>query len=156
MNINKECANCRKTKPEIDFKISKTGNVSKECIECKEKFSKKVDRTSKEYIRKRQLKYSYGIDLEYYNHLFESQEGKCAICKTHQIELEKTLSVDHCHKTNIIRGLLCGNCNTVLGMAKDNITTLENAISYLKSGVSFSYKSVKRELIDWISSNSLF
>lgn len=42
--------------------------------------------------------------------------------------------VDHDHVTGTIRGLLCSKCNTLLGMAKDNIAILENAIKYLKKG----------------------
>jgi hypothetical protein len=31
-----------------------------------------------------------------------------------------------------IRGFLCRACNSFIGLAKDNITTLENAVKYLK------------------------
>ena len=68
---------------------------------------------------------------DYFN-LFEKQNNKCAICG---IEF-KTINegcVDHCHNTNIIRGILCNKCNLLLGMANDNIKILENAIFYLKT-----------------------
>jgi len=41
-----------------------------------------------------------------------------------------------CHKTGKIRGLLCGNCNTSLGLLKENIGVLNNAIKYLKRSMS--------------------
>lgn len=41
------------------------------------------------------------------------------------------LLVDHNHTTNIVRGLLCNNCNTALGKFKDNMEILTNAISYI-------------------------
>ena len=40
--------------------------------------------------------------------------------------------IDHNHKTNKIRGILCGNCNMGLGHFKDNLDVLKNAIKYLE------------------------
>lgn len=48
------------------------------------------------------------------------------------LELSRYLSVDHNHKSNKIRGLLCLNCNAGLGNFRDNITLLKKAISYLE------------------------
>lgn len=56
------------------------------------------------------LKRTYGINIKIYNSMLSDQDGKCKICK----EVKK-LFVDHCHKTNKIRGLLCIKCNTGLG-----------------------------------------
>lgn len=78
------------------------------------------------------LKQTYGIDISIYNQMFKEQEGKCFGCKIHQNDLKSSLNVDHCHKTGKIRGLLCRKCNSVLGLANDNITILENLINYLK------------------------
>lgn len=44
----------------------------------------------------------------------------------------KPLAVDHDHEISQIRGLLCNDCNRLLGAAKDDIETLEAAIDYLK------------------------
>lgn len=74
------------------------------------------------------LKERYNISIEEYNSILEKQNNLCAICKL----LSKTkLNVDHCHNTGRIRGLLCGNCNRALGLFKDNIQYLYNAIEYL-------------------------
>jgi len=43
----------------------------------------------------------------------------------------KHVMVDHCHETNRIRGLLCRRCNIGLGMFKDSIRNLKEAINYL-------------------------
>jgi len=83
--------------------------------------------------RKAHLKRAFGISLEQYEEMLETQKGKCAICndiKTH--DKHGVLAVDHCHKTGNIRGLLCFKCNTVLGSVNDNIEILINAIKYLK------------------------
>lgn len=71
------------------------------------------------------------------------QDMKCAICarnffdlpfvqKTHQKELKPNINIDHDHRTNLVRGLLCDECNKGLGFMKDNIGRLQAAISYLK------------------------
>jgi hypothetical protein len=76
---------------------------------------------------------SYNLTIDDYNKMFTSQNGCCKICGKHQSEFKKSLSIDHNHQTNEVRGLLCNNCNTILGHAKDDIEILQNAIKYLKS-----------------------
>lgn len=70
----------------------------------------------------------YGISLDDYNKIQITQEGKCLICKN----LSGKLYIDHCHKTNKFRGLLCPSCNTAIGLFRDNINILTNAIKYLE------------------------
>jgi len=87
-----------------------------------------------EKIKEQKLKKNYGISLEQYNEMFDKQKGRCAICGTHQNELKQMLSVDHCHETNRIRGLLCNGCNRGIGYLKDDIRIVENALKYLSFG----------------------
>ena len=74
------------------------------------------------------LKYQYGITLIDYNKMFEQQKGKCAICKRHQNNLTRTLSVDHDHKTNKVRALLCITCNTDVSVVENR---LKEMLKYL-------------------------
>ena len=61
--------------------------------------------------------------------LFLSQAGKCAIClKT----FSSTPHADHDHKTRIVRGLLCSNCNRGIGHLQDDPTVVERAAAYLR------------------------
>lgn len=77
-----------------------------------------------------ELKYKYGITKEDYNKLFKEQNGKCAICGKHQIDLNVRLCVDHNHLTGAIRGLLCMKCNYSLGHYE---SIKEKAEFYLRS-----------------------
>ena len=81
------------------------------------------------------------ISLDTYNDLLLKQNNKCAICgydetalANNQIKIRR-LSVDHDHQTNKIRGLLCKNCNSAIGLFKDNPDIILSAYRYLKSDV---------------------
>jgi hypothetical protein len=99
-------------------------------------------RNNKSKAREHQLRYKFGITLEEYNQINQSQGGVCAICEgvnttrtkgtTSGKNIKMSLAVDHNHKTGKVRGLLCSNCNTSLGSFKDNPALLRKAISYLE------------------------
>lgn len=86
-----------------------------------------------EFFKDKHYRQNYKITLDEYNNLFKLQNGKCVICGTHQSQLTRKLSVDHNHKTQKIRGLLCNNCNHGIGKFMDNIEYLKNAIEYLST-----------------------
>ena len=67
------------------------------------------------------------MTLQEFKALESSQDG-CAVCSK-----QVKLVVDHDHSTNEIRGLLCSNCNTGLGMFKDSTELLEKASNYLRN-----------------------
>lgn len=71
----------------------------------------------------------YGITMGDYQTMNENQKGLCLICFGKS--KGKRLSIDHCHETNIVRGLLCDKCNLGLGCFNDDIGRMKNAISYL-------------------------
>jgi hypothetical protein len=75
------------------------------------------------------LKHLYGITADELHALYAKQDGRCAICK--KPEGEKALCVDHDHDTGEVRGLLCNNCNAMLGYAQDNTEILRRAIYYV-------------------------
>ena len=73
------------------------------------------------------LKRAYNITLDEIEILKSQQDGRCSIC----LEQVARLVVDHCHKTNKIRSLLCTTCNAGLGQFKDSVVLLARAIEYL-------------------------
>lgn len=77
-------------------------------------------------------KYSrYNITYAEYLVMLEDQNNVCRIC-LENCPTGKRLSVDHCHITGIVRGLLCTRCNMGLGYFKDNEDLLLEAIEYLR------------------------
>jgi len=100
--------------------------------------STKYYSSNKENFREYWLFKSHGITLTEYDEMYKKQKGRCAICKIHQNKLNIWLHVDHNHKNGKNRGLLCSVCNHALGYFKDNITSIENAIQYLKRKTEFS------------------
>lgn len=65
--------------------------------------------------------------------MYIKQEKKCLICeKEYALGGRNGLYVDHCHQTNIVRGLLCPSCNMAIGILQESKQIFENAIVYLK------------------------
>ena len=90
-----------------------------------------------DHYKKQDLKRAYGITLDWYNETLKNQNYCCAICFKHESQNTTRngkplkLSVDHCHDTGTIRGILCNNCNRAIGMLNHNPTILTSAIQYL-------------------------
>lgn len=87
-------------------------------------------------LRNAHLKRKYGITGEQYDRMFEAQCGLCAICRCEPQSPARghrpVFYVDHDHATKEVRGLLCHDCNTLLGNAHDRPEILTAAISYLQ------------------------
>lgn len=69
-----------------------------------------------------------GVDAAKFTEMLVAQDGKCAVCRK---VWKKKLYVDHCHKTNRVRGLLCGPCNTAIGQLGDDLAGVMRAVDYL-------------------------
>lgn len=145
----KICNLCKKDKP-LDL-FSKTKQLKSgykgHCKDCHNLINKKyydVSSNSKKQIewaknnpesrkktyRKHTIKKKYGLSWEEYEDLLKKFNNKCGICGGTD---QKELSIDHDHKTGLVRGLLCNNCNNGLGRFKDSIILLSMAINYLQT-----------------------
>jgi len=131
--MEKKCSKCGIQKPITDFHHRKQNNdgYSGVCKQCRYKYNyeDKYPRSALDL----KLRKDYGITLADYDIMFEQQCGVCAICGKPQPKQFHRLAVDHDHVTGKVRGLLCQSCNGMLGLAKDNITTLCDAIKYLEA-----------------------
>lgn len=82
--------------------------------------------------RKHQLRTKYGLSFSEYLNVLERQDYVCAICKITPLDSKLSFTVDHCHKTGLLRGVLCYSCNSGLGYFRDSQVNLIAACSYLK------------------------
>ncbi|WP_309317411.1 endonuclease VII domain-containing protein [Streptomyces salinarius] len=123
----KECGICREWKAEAEF----YGNVRH--VDGLSTYCRRCDRGVGMARR-------YGITLDDYTDLLDAQGGGCGICG-HTPEDPLSLAVDHDHACcsgrkacgKCVRGLLCADCNRVLGMFDDDVSRFERAITYLRS-----------------------
>lgn len=72
----------------------------------------------------------YGIDVPDYERILAEQGGGCYICGK-KPEPKRALDIDHDHKTNKVRGLLCSIHNRGLGMLGDDIKSIVKVLEYL-------------------------
>lgn len=73
--------------------------------------------------RAARIKYRYRVTAEEYDTRCAAQDGKCAICgqppgANVRAHWGGKLCVDHDHASGTIRGLLCNDCNLVVGYGK--------------------------------------
>lgn len=93
------------------------------------------ERTRDAHMRNR-----YGIGLAEYDALLAAQGNCCAICRVSADTAERPrhwhanhpFSIDHCHTTGKVRGLLCNACNLLLQNNRD-AETYRNAAAYLEN-----------------------
>ncbi len=90
--------------------------------------------------RDKQLQANYGVSLDEYNALSHAQDDVCAICKQPEKNrggkkrtenVTPMLHVDHDHVTGKIRGLLCSECNTAIGMLHEDPNRIKALLKYL-------------------------
>lgn len=116
------CAGCERLLPKVLFVASSTrGTIRRWCRFCVK------------------LK-NHGLDMSRFSELVISQSGLCPLCESQL----KSPSVDHDHRCcanvyscgSCIRGVLCRNCNSALGLAGDSVKVLSKMVTYLKdSGI---------------------
>ena len=132
---SKICPKCHIKKDEFDFEINhaQVDGLDSWCKDCrrKSKAEYRAQHRDRELDWAQKLSFYYGITPFEFNMKLDRQGGVCAICKQPE-ENGKRLSVDHCHDSNTVRGLLCNACNSVLLRKRHTIELLKSAISYLE------------------------
>ncbi len=81
------------------------------------------------------LRKEYGLSIAQYREMVTAQSSLCAICGKPETSVIHgrviNLTVDHCHATGNVRGLLCRRCNVAMGALDDSSDLLRAAAAYL-------------------------
>lgn len=134
--MTKSCSLCKAEKPLSDFfhfydKWTDKKYPSARCRKCHVKY-KHENPNTKRNRKSEKLKLRYGLTYERWKEIRAEQNHQCMICKKSESEIGKILDVDHCHKENHVRGVLCNSCNILIAKAHDNVDILKSAINYLE------------------------
>lgn len=145
------CCICSEEKKLQEFDRAKTNTTRgwvfrSKCKKCNKKLCSEYGKSNRKKRNKRLKKWrkcnpelakmndkrkrykKYGITLKQLELLKKTNNYCCWIC-----DRKKRLFVDHCHKTNKIRGILCPQCNTYLGIIEDSIQKIEKLKKYLEN-----------------------
>ena len=126
----KQCGSCDEWFDVESFGKRPNGSYKTYCVDCKTEMDREYYERTKDDAKDRFLVRTYGISTRDVERMKVAQDYKCATCGDE--ESGRGLFVDHDHETGEVRGLLCHNCNSSLGLVKDNIDTLKAMIEYLE------------------------
>jgi len=128
----------QKNHPEVNRKSNAKYRAlhREKVLETARQYARRVRKENPEEMHKKDRRWAmfknYGISLEQYDEILQSQNGLCAICQCPPGNGNgRYLCIDHDHSTGGIRGLLCRKCNAALGLVSDSPETLNRMIAYL-------------------------
>lgn len=129
-----ECISCFEDKPVTEFKRTKGNSRSAKCNACSPNLGKANPLQTKDK-QAMQRYWAYKLTPADYQKLLDDQNSVCAIC-----EQKNELVIDHDHKCcsgnsstcgNCVRGLLCFDCNILVGFLEKRKNLLPNAMNYI-------------------------
>jgi len=131
----KWCGRCKKHQSINLFAKCKTkkDGLQERCTPCRKEHHQNTKFKRKKPTKEQKRKWliaTYGINQAEFQKMLNKQNNSCAICKTTEWG-RPSPSIDHCHSTGLVRGLLCNNCNRALGLFKDDKEILKNATKYI-------------------------
>jgi hypothetical protein len=138
----KTCSQCNLEKSLDSFRFrkrsSKKHNYESYCKACEKENYKEYYSQNRAELRLRDFERNcrkFGLTVTQYENMAEAQQNKCAICKGPETctrdGVVKRLAIDHCHKTNKVRMLLCNACNTAIGLLDEDPKRFASAVEYL-------------------------
>ena len=161
MQPTRKCNFCHVEKTVESFlKDNRRGTVGWRCKECRRDKAREWRKSRPDYEKQRyeldkmkkregHLLRKYGNTSNDYNEMLASQGGCCAICRKNRPGgRSEKFNMDHCHKTGKIRGLLCMNCNRMLGHALDTPEILEAGADYLNAQAAQTFIESMMEITE--------
>ena len=138
----KQCVVCEEWYQESRFTPQDSGSsdgLKSECKDCaKLRVNKYESSFSVDERRDRHLRLQYGKSLQWFDERLASQSGGCAICGSEKPN-GRWWHVDHDHSCcpgvrscgECVRGILCGSCNSGIGLLRDSPEVIYAAYEYL-------------------------
>ena len=100
---------------------------------CRQRYQSGDKKKHSKVVWRNKILRDYKLTEEQYFVMLEDQQDVCKICgKNYQ----KRLSVDHCHTTGVVRGLLCHKCNAAIGLLNDDPELLKKSAAYIESAMT--------------------
>jgi hypothetical protein len=87
---------------------------------------KAASKKYKDNNKARVLSKKHKVPIEEVEQALKENTGTCPICS-----MDKKLVLDHCHKTQKVRGMICQSCNNIIGRAGDTLEGLMRFVRYL-------------------------
>ncbi|MFI2081504.1 endonuclease VII domain-containing protein [Streptomyces rubiginosohelvolus] len=122
----KACTRCQEVKPQAAFARNGNGRWTAICSACRNErrrargdSARRRAAETPEARRTRLLWEMYRLTDQQYWSLLNAQGGACAICRR-EPDGKRPLAVDHCHRTGVVRALLCNLCNLMVGVYEQN------------------------------------
>jgi hypothetical protein len=83
-----------------------------------------------------QLKRLYDLTIEGRDALLAAQGGRCKLCCRTDCRWGRGFTnvwhIDHVHGTKEVRGILCGRCNTFVGLVERSLTFTRWVMAYIE------------------------
>jgi len=133
----KICSSCREEK-EIERFQKKGEGFSSQCKDCRNKYNREVwYKNNKERQKEQTAKWKkknksrviavrHNLNEEEVKKALNNFNGFCQICGR---ETDGKEVLDHCHETKKVRGVICFNCNTLLGRLGDNLESVKDILN---------------------------
>ena len=133
------CSRCNIPQP-LDAFYQRSGrkNRSSICMPCRRKYEREryTKGTEERLAATRQRR--YGLTPQEIVQMFKDQNYTCACCNDPLPENRKHVHIDHDHKTGIVRGILCRNCNLTVAYGRDDPARLRAAAWFLERHIAKS------------------
>jgi hypothetical protein len=131
-NITKWCSGCKLDLSRESFNRSRNSRdgLQTACKQCRKKWDREYRaKVGSEHFTMAHRRRKWGITQEQYSAKLTKQKNACEICTE---PFDETPHVDHDHTTGILRGLLCSQCNLILGGTRDRPWVAQAMADYLK------------------------
>src|SRR3954470_16574026 len=126
----KNCTKCSIGKDATSFYRHSNGRIQSWCKSCIAENRKRWTQENPGYMKGYRIKNKYGLSSDEWMTMLVLQDSRCAVCQE-DFSGPASICVDHDHKTNIVRALLCNSCNIALGHFRDDVQIVESAVTYL-------------------------